>query len=283
MQRILTINGGGIRGLLPATWLLALERKTGKQAYQLFDLIAGTSTGAIVGACLVSGIPAIDIQNFFLVEGPKIFEKRFGEGILQAKYSSDMIEELLAKYLGTRTLSQALTPYLATAYDVRTAKDHVFTSFDKNPLPLAEAARASSAAPTYFPTKDGFVDGGVFANNPSVLAILESANDHPMDQISVLNLGTGGSSYKVPNAINVDWGVLEWAKHMPDVFMDSGADTTSLVARHLIKDRYVQFDAQLPLQIGMDDASRTTLNLLKSVGEKSQDEFVAVAERFLTL
>jgi patatin-like phospholipase/acyl hydrolase len=204
---ILSIDGGGIRGILPGTLLTYVEQKirekTGdKKATigQYFDLIAGTSTGGILsllflcpdtnGKFKYSAQEAVDI---YLKYGSKIFDLSFRKkfmslgGLLDEKYDATNLENTLKSYFGDRQLKELLKPSLITAYDMENRKTSFFTSVDahldtKNYY-IKDVARATSSAPTYFEpvqikslygVSHTFVDGGVFANNPALCAYAEA-------------------------------------------------------------------------------------------------------------
>lgn len=208
--RILSLDGGGMRGILPGTILTYLEeqirKKTGNdKAFigEYFDLLAGTSTGGIL--CLAYIIPnekgnymfsAREALNVYLNRGDEIFNaslsKRIGSlgGILDEKYRAKELEQALLHYFGERRLSELLKPCLIPAYDIGNRRAHFFTSIEAGKRKeenyfLREVGRATSAAPTYFepvmvkPVKGNpkaFIDGGVFVNNPAMCAYAEARN-----------------------------------------------------------------------------------------------------------
>ncbi len=214
MFRILSIDGGGIRGILPGQILVALEEKlreksgnAGARIADYFDLIAGTSTGGIL-TCLYlcplfpknpdSASPqakfsASEAVKLYLDYGNKIFGKRRAlsmGGWLDEKYSEDELEKVLKEYFGELKLSQLLKPCLITAYDIRRRKTHFFKQHkaekdQKHDFLVRDVARATSAAPTYFELprvmslsspqeRYPLIDGGVFANNPALCAYAEA-------------------------------------------------------------------------------------------------------------
>lgn len=207
-QSILTLDGGGIRGIISCLLLQTIEERTGKRTAELFDLVAGTSTGGILASGLVvpdeEGRPryrADDLLELYRGEmGSRIFEPP-GFGVMpkarllwNTLFSDRNIEEILNDLFGDTRLSEAVVPMLITAYNTQEKKPFYFRSTEAAEEPaedflLREIARATSAAPTYFPPKhlkyNGryrdqtledvcLIDGGVFANNPSVLAFVEA-------------------------------------------------------------------------------------------------------------
>lgn len=208
-MRILSIDGGGIRGIIPGIVIAALEKRLQDLANDAnvriadyFDLVAGTSTGGILTClylCPDSTRPAFsasDAVEFYLDRGDDIFDValwqriRSAGGLLDAKYTADGLDEALDDYLADCTLSQLLKPCLITAYDIRRRKAHFFKQHRAvvsrgNNFLLKDVARATSAAPTYFEvakikslsrsrTQYPLIDGGVFANNPALCAYAEA-------------------------------------------------------------------------------------------------------------
>jgi patatin-like phospholipase/acyl hydrolase len=208
--KILTIDGGGIRGIIPATILVSLEKmiqdKTGTndKIGDYFDFIAGTSTGGIL-SCLYlapeesapqkARFTATDALNLYLEHGDKIFDRTLWKMIFSLgnltdeKYSAVALEEQLLKYFGDLELAQLIKPCLITGYDVRLYRPVFFTKQDahnaRNNYFVRDVARATSAAPTYFqpalpesrdtiPNATPVIDGGVFANNPTACALVEA-------------------------------------------------------------------------------------------------------------
>lgn len=210
LVRILSIDGGGIRGILPGQVVVALEKKLQKKSdnpnariADYFDLIAGTSTGGIL-TCLYlcpdennPGRPQFSAQeavDLYLENGKDIFvddirHKLFSlGGLTDEKYSVESLEKLLKKYFREKKLSQLLRPCIIPSYNIFTRAAHFFTQHDAKEKPsydylISDVARATSAAPTYFEPARAhsftgvsypLVDGGVFANNPALCAYAEA-------------------------------------------------------------------------------------------------------------
>jgi len=202
-KRILAIDGGGIRGVIPAKVLTAIETQTGKKIAELFDLIAGTSTGGILAAGLCVPGPdgktpkyaAADLLNLYKMHGGAIFSaswlRKLTSLFVGAEYSPKPLEGQLLAYMGDARLADAVTRLLITSFDLYAGEAWFFSREkarargDRNYL-LREVARATSAAPTYFPPfkfadagpdKPVLVDGGVFANNPALCAWVDEHED----------------------------------------------------------------------------------------------------------
>lgn len=189
-----------MRGYLPASLLVELERRTGKPCCELFDLIAGTSIGGILAALLAAGVPAAETLKFFTEDGPKIFRRRWWRyfGMLGPRYTAEAIEEVLTRRFDTLEVK---THLLIPAFDL---KDHTpyffkFAPFQNHEVPLWQAARATSSAQIYFPAFRTFLpsgehvfwDGGNVANNPAVCAYAEAVRRWGSRGVQMLSLGCG--------------------------------------------------------------------------------------------
>ena len=216
MKRILSIDGGGIKGVFAATILAEFEEDIGKPLHKYFDLIAGTSTGGIIAIGLALEIPAKDILKFYEDEGPAIFcqEYRGIRGWIAKKYHkakwlswgpkypSEKLERALLKAFSDKKIGDAKTRLLIPAWHGKANKVYIYKTAHSERLntdykeTAVDAAMATAAAPTYFRehiTKNdvGLVDGGVWANNPSALAVAEGIGTlgWKRDEIRLLSIG----------------------------------------------------------------------------------------------
>ncbi len=269
--KVLSIDGGGIRGIIPAMILAEIEDQTGRSIAEMFDLIAGTSTGGILALGLA--MPADDAEKpryraeelieLYEKEGPRIFSRspahraRSVGGISEEKYSSDGIEEVLAEYFGEARLKEALTRIFVTSYEIQLRLPFFFRSerAKNSPdydFPMGQVARSTSAAPTYFePAKveaEGpvdyyaLVDGGVFANNPAMCAYVEArrilaADDSPYPpdtDVLIVSLGTGQFTDRLRYDEAAGWGLLGWARPVIDVVFDGVSDTVDFQLKELL-------------------------------------------------
>lgn len=207
--RILSIDGGGIRGIIPGVIVAEIENRIQERVGpaarigQYFDLMAGTSTGGILTCCYLTpgddGVtPRFSAQqavDLYLENGDEIFHRslgqkiRSGAGLLDEKYSSKQLEKQLAKYFADTQLRDLLSPCVISSYDIERREARFFKSHDALAKPsknfyVRDAARCTAAAPTYFeaakvsPVDGGdpyaLIDGGVFANNPALCAYAEA-------------------------------------------------------------------------------------------------------------
>jgi len=323
LTRILSIDGGGIRGILPGQILVSLEQKLKEidknpdaRIADYFDLIAGTSTGGILSCMYIlaseenknrprfSAKKAVDL---YLDRGDEIFDINFwqkfrsGLGILDEKYSEKELEEALDDYIGEVKLSELLKPCLITSYDIKRRKGHFFRSHkakidESYDFLVKEAARATSAAPTYFEVARvkgmdkqvyPLIDGGVFVNNPTLCAYSEARtwkfdaerNKPKAAEMMILSLGTGGSdtSYEYKKA--KDWGAVQWIVPIIDIMMSGVADTVHYQLTQIYDavgepDQYLRISPKLfTADSAMDNASHENLVKLKNDGEKNAENF----------
>jgi uncharacterized protein len=276
--RVLAIDGGGIRGLIPARVLAELERRCGRRARELFDLVAGTSTGAIIACGLTHPQPlaAADIARIYVEEGPRIFDRTLlkritsVEGYIDERYEPDGLLESLHRHLGDARLADADPPLLLTAYDLERRRALLLTGSDD--LAMVDAAYASSAAPSYFePARVGdltLVDGGVFATNPAMCAYAQLDGRAEL----VVSLGTGEHTRALPYEQVRDWGRLEWARPILDVVFDGTADAVDLQLESLLGDGYVRL--QTPLDEASDDFDDASPRNLAAL-EREADRLIA--------
>lgn len=299
-MRVLSIDGGGIRGIVPATVLAALEERTGRPVCELFDLIGGTSTGGILALALTrpagDGRPgprwsAAEIVALYRDEGPRIFSRSLErrvtsvEGLLDERYSNGPLREVLERYLGETTVDQALTGVFVTTYDLVARKPKFFKSWREDAgVPMAVAAEATAAAPTYFePVAVGdaaLIDGGVFAGNPAMCAYAEAVRLSPGADTTLVSLGTGSQTRPIPLAQARGWGVLEWARPIIDVVFDGSSDAVDYQLEHVLGERYVRLQTRLDgANDDMDDASAANVAALEGVGRALVAENAAVLDR----
>lgn len=269
-RRLLAIDGGGLAGLIPAECLIAMESQldqftgTQKPLCERFDLIGGTSTGAILAAGLALGLRASDLRDFYLKYGHEIFTKSWLPGRIWHKYPSGPLENHLKEVLGKSTAlgsNELRTQIMIVTKNATLGNDWFFSNnpenkfFDNNAtLLLWQIVRASSAAPTYFPPetitvtddagkkqKYDFIDGGVSSyNNPALQVFLEATvpeygNGWPMgaDQVMLISLGTGFSSVTIPPGKAARYWELQWAKYLIKELMNE-ANLQQNVLMHLI-------------------------------------------------
>jgi len=320
VKRILSIDGGGIRGIIPALVLAEIEKQAQKPACELFDLVAGTSTGGILALGLTvpdtKGQPrykARDLVALYEKNGQRIFSRTIwhrihsGWGLREEKYPADPLEGILKDYFGDTRLDQSLTEVLVTAYAIERRcpfffrsiraknKDHFGETFN---FLMREAARSTSAAPTYFEPYRldslddendyyALVDGGVFANNPAMCAFAEARNLWPNDELILVSLGTGELTRSLPIEEARTWGLAEWIKPVLDVVFDGVSDSVSYQIEQLLGNSYLRLQTRLVAgNDDMDDASETNLRALKLLAKElirdKKDEIEMICKKLNT-
>ena len=292
MRKILSIDGGGIRGVIPAAVLVEIEERTQRPVAELFDLIAGTSTGGLLALGLTKpssdGSPefsARQMLELYEQEGSAIFERdlwhRFMamENVLEEKYPAKGIERVLTTYFGEAMLSDSLTEVLVTSYDIERRTPFFFRRSRAREREgwdwrMSQAARATSAAPTYFePVKlqdedsseyYALVDGGVFANNPAMCAYAEARTLWPDEEdYLVVSLGTGELTRRIPYDVARGWGLAKWAQPILGVVFDGVSDTVDFQLGQLCRDAQNRVSQYLRLQVRLDEGSDDMDNATK--------------------
>jgi uncharacterized protein len=286
-MRVLAIDGGGIRGLIPALVLTELERRSGRRVFELFDLIAGTSTGGILACalCAPDSLPASELVLLYEEEGPEIFDRslfqriRSADGLLDEKYDGAALDRALERFLGHKRLSETRPDLIVPTYDTALPGPYFFKSTKARELPaehdfpLSLVARATSAAPTYFePVEAGgraLVDGGVFAANPAMCGLAEVLNQVAPRDVVLLSLGTGERTNRREFDEVKDWGLAKWARPILDVVFDGASDSVDFQLRHVLgDDRYWRLQTELTLASDdLDDASEDNLAKLRGHAE----------------
>lgn len=315
IQRILTLDGGGIRGLVGAIWLEAVQARlhaAGKGAlHEHFDLIAGSSTGALIAMALGIGMPAREITELYENFGDEVFPgaaerlwsrltRSLTQGVSAPRYSPKGLERLLKRVFGRRRLADVSPRAMAIAYDTITRTPLFFKSYKPQhaDVPLWEVCRAATAAPTYFPAhlatverrRRALIDGGVVANNPTACAIAEAVRlneDASLKGIVLLSVGTGQATRPISEREATTWGALEWAIPIINVLFDGSADSVDYIAGQILGEGHY-FRLQAPLLQGYDDfdnADRTNLLALRRTAQAHLDrpETQAMLDRLVGL
>lgn len=297
--RILSIDGGGIRGIIPATILAHLERAAGGfPIHRMFDLIAGTSTGAILAAGLTrpSPLAAAALSDLYLSRGAEIFSRSklsyIRSAISGPKYDAAPLERIMEGYFGPLSIAQCVTPLLVPCYDIERREAHFFKSWRASTTPsvnyaLKDVVRAAVAAPTYFAPalihsasgeRLAAVDGALFSNNPAMCAIAEARVLYPnANKFILVSLGVGEFRKPIAYEKARAWGLLAWAPPVIDCCMDGTADTVHYQVNECFGANVQYHRFQINLNGGdgptdcIDDASHT--NVLKLINKAKRIVF----------
>lgn len=265
--KILTLDGGGMRGVLSAQLLTHIEavlfQQTGRRLHEYFDLIAGTSTGAILASGLAVGKSAEQLVQLYLKQGRRIFPytglgsyfspKRWGlivqHGLSAPKFSHDGLRQVLREQFGQRRLDELSDrgpKLLIPTYDTTTRHPLIFKSWEQTPhahTRLWEVVLCSASAPTFFPSyplqirgqTHSVVDGGVAANNPASCAIAAALKlGYPLKEIRLLSIGTGEGQRSYDYRDTRHWGLTQWAQRITDVLMDAPMDIIAETVQQMV-------------------------------------------------
>jgi predicted acylesterase/phospholipase RssA len=313
---VLAVDGGGIRGAIPARVLQGIESKLGRPVCELFDVVSGTSTGGIIALGLTKpegtsrkpAYAASDLLDLYTQDGSKIFPHSLGrrvltgDGLIDDRYPVGPLEALLQQKFGETKLSEALTELVIPSYDLsgpapfffkRTyARDQTHT-WD---VDMWRVARATSAAPTYFEPAElpqfeheddhALVDGGVFANNPAVSAYAEALSLYPAGvEVLVVSVGTGQAPATEPGETGgpisyeeaQHWGLVKWARPLLHVVLDGVAKTVDYELTQILGQ---QGDGQ-PRYFRLESPLPTASAAMDDVSSKNIERLVADAETLL--
>jgi patatin-like phospholipase/acyl hydrolase len=278
MKKLISIDGGGIRGIISAYILMKIEEELQDHLVNYVDLVVGTSTGAIVGGAITNGMPMQDVVDFYLTDGPKIFNKKNFKhnirsiwGLKGGRYDVNiLISHLEARY-GKVKMKDLKTNFLCTSYNMTVGKPLFLTNKDNPDLLLSHVVAASSAAPTYFdPVRlDGqeCVDGGLFASNPGMVGYAEIKDMFRHltgDEIFTLSIGNGNRLEGNKNVEN--WFKLKWIEPLIDIMMAADGsvvhyELTKIYQSINASKNYYRLTDILPPQIERDMACATSKNL----------------------
>ncbi len=300
---ILSVDGGGIRGIIPAIILAEIEKRTRRTIAEIFHLMAGTSTGGIVIAGLCKkdkqGNPqysASDLVELYQKYGSYIFKSSFlRRSIFSwlncAQYPHKNIEFVLDKYFGDDILKNTLSNVLITSYDIHNNCPFFFKSWkeDRNFIKLRDVLRAATAAPTYFAPKYlkinqkemVLVDGGVFANNPAACAYASGKRLFPNDDIIILSIGTGRTDRSIRYSNSRKFGKIGWIKPLLNVMFASSLDAVNYQLDQVIADKYIRIQSQL--KIASPDMDNITSKNIKSLQQEAKamiEENQKVVDKF---
>lgn len=309
--KILSVDGGGIKGLYSAYILKKFEDKFNTITSDQFDMICGTSTGGLIALAVALKVPATDICNFYIEEGPVIFPKQkkikvpffrtidYGflkQVALGGKYADKGLKSSLGKIFGNKIIGDCNNLLCIPSYSVTEAKpkvfkyDHIEGDLSRdNDAPIIDIALATSAAPTYFPlaesefyNKEQFIDGGVWANNPTLVGLVEALDNFVGDgkdyqSIEILSLSsltlTGGKKRLKRERAFKDWGdeLFETSMNGQSYFTDYFLTKISKISN--VNIRYVRIPSisvatEQESLIQLDIATEEAFNLMKIKAEE---------------
>ncbi|MDP8212131.1 MAG: CBASS cGAMP-activated phospholipase [Candidatus Zapsychrus exili] len=297
--KILSIDGGGIRGLIPAMFLEEIEKSLPEPIWKYFDLVCGTSTGGIIALAIAVEKKMSEIREIYEKDGYEIFPLENKNNLIKSaisninmlfghgeKYPSSFLEKKLKTVfkinddyyrmndsklgvcIPSINISKGQVGIFKTPHKVVIPKKEKFFS-DEN-LEMWNVARATSAAPTYFKTtkinSSFYIDGGLFANNPSLVGIIEARRcNFDLSEISLLSLGTGGSTYQIDDKRAEKMNLLNWGgvKGIFEISLESQSNSIENSISLLNPKEYIRVQHNFKENIGLDDMGQLN-NLVKA-------------------
>ena len=292
MKKILSLDGGGIRGIIPATILAYIEERTGKNIAEMFDLLAGTSSGGVLAMALCKGdakgkpvYTARSLIDIYEKRGGEIFSRSLWKevssvaGIIDQRYSHEPLEKVFSEYFGKTRLSDSVKKVLVSTYDIENRKPCFFKSWksDTGRVLMKHAARATSAAPTFFEPaivkvgkkKLALIDGGVYLNNPSMSAYSEAKKLFPRAKSMLLvSIGSGALNRRLPYDEAKDWGLISWARPILSIIMDGVNGAVSYQLKQNLGKNFIRL--QTPLIGASDDIDNTSEKNIEALKQGAQ-------------
>ena len=278
--RVISIDGGGIRGLITTILLQRIVAVPGLENFlDSVDLVAGTSTGGLLALAIAKPLDLTVIRDVYANKGPEIFDDSWLDDLVDlgkirgADYAIGPLQRELRKLFGNTTLGELKKRVLITSFDLdnedsgkRTWKPKLFHNFSGANSDCDAAAFKvglyTSAAPTYFPSVDGYIDGGVYASNPSMCALSQTQDKRyspapRINDIVLLSLGTGMSlTYIKGNSLN--WGYVQWVKPLISLMLDGTAGIADYQCSQILGTRYHRLAPVFPqgISVPMDDTKK---------------------------
>lgn len=303
-MRMLCIDGGGIRGVFAISILESLEEECGQPIGELFDVIAGTSTGSIIAASISLNKKMNILLKQYREYGAKIFIRQAKVGLFKSVYSDRYLRELLKKEFGELGLEDIEKPLLIPAVDLTHGKPFVHRSnygykgdADLS-VKLWDAVLSSCSAPIYFPPNNInnrylSIDGGLWANNPSLVCVTEALHHFgkPMADIKVVSLGTGDQNIDFSIDKEKYWGVRKWlpfqfpsmkvTPKLLDLALNLSSESVSYHCKLLLRDNYLRLNKRLGEEMPFDEVKYvdTLIEYGKEVFQNNREEILHFCKR----
>jgi patatin-like phospholipase/acyl hydrolase len=297
--RIVSIDGGGVRGILAARILQRLDAFC-PGIFAQTDLFAGTSAGAIIAAGLANGIGPASLVELFRSKGGLIFRDGMVHrmlnvgGLVGAKYASTNCFEALYPVFGDIALKDLRKKVLIASFRLDAGRDasgcpssswkpklfHNFEGIDSDGAQRAvDVVMRSAAAPTYFPIYQGYIDGGVVANNPSMCALAQAiepgTGGQDLGNVVMLSISTGTKPQSI-DSHDGNWGLAQWGFKIVDLLLEAGPGLADFQCQQLLRERYLRIDLCLPELIALDDVGQ-----MENLIELADDADLHLAAKWL--
>ena len=277
--RVLSLDGGGLRGLITTVLLQRLVAMPGLAGLlSRVDLVSGTSTGGLLALAIARGLDLARIRQLYVDKGRVIFDDSWLDDLVDlgrlrgAEYKTGPLRRELTALFGDTTLGQLGKRVLIPTFDLdnddpnparRTWKPKLFHNFpgsgSDRTTRVVDVGLYTTAAPTYFPSVDGYVDGGVYANNPAMCALAQTQDTRyqptpALRDLRLFSLGTGTNLQYITGRNN-DWGYAQWAKPLINLMMDGTAGIADYQCRQLLDTGYIRLAPTFPpgMNIPLDD------------------------------
>ncbi len=293
--RILSFDGGGLRGLLSLDLLIRIAAKTkNAEWYDEARLFAGTSTGGLIALALADGQKPDRIREFYTGSGPQIFNRKtlyYVSSFLRTfhvGYKRDQLEKNLTEMFSDKKITELDKKVLVVSFDVNKEvgpgrfvwQPKIIHNFPhkSDELTLVETGLRTSAAPTYLPSRDTFIDGGVCANNPSMCALTQILDDRggeapSLDNAVLISIGTGNQPAPISRR-NLKWGIFRWNTKLLKLLGDGGLKMVDYQCQRILdEDRYLRIDVDLAEKIDLDDVRK--LDEIERIANSVSDEKIA--------
>ena len=261
---ILSLDGGGIRGVMVAKILARVEAER-PGIMENFSMFAGTSTGSILAIAFAAGMSPADVVQMYMSLAVEIFSDTTWDNIKDfymafgAQYSNKNLVTEVKRIFGEQDLN-SLKPVLIGSFDLNDEKRGMWKPkfFHNFPGPdsdgeekIYDVIARSTAAPVFFPTYGKYIDGGVVANNPSVCAIAQVRKQGSTRPLSLLSMGTGKNPMKIEKE-NLDWGIIQWTPKILHIMMDGGVGIADYQCRQFLGRDYFRINPKLDRTIPLD-------------------------------
>ncbi|MBM7619198.1 patatin-like phospholipase/acyl hydrolase [Bacillus tianshenii] len=301
-MKILCIDGGGIRGVFAIAILQAIEEEYKKPIAELFDCFAGTSTGSVIASSVCLKVEMKKVLESYKNYGEKIFIRQAKVGLFKSIYSDKYLRKFLFQAFGELSLADISTPLLIPAVDVTHGRPFVHRSNYGNKatkdltIKLWDAVLSSCSAPVYFPPNNIgndylSIDGGLWANNPSMVCIIESLEYFKLalNEINILSIGTGLQKIDFTIRDNKYWGVKQWlpfqlpamkvTPKLLDLALQLSSESVTYQCKQLLGGNYLRINKDLGEEVPFDDV--TYMDALIEFGRMAFQERKREIEEFL--
>lgn len=299
-MKILCIDGGGIRGAFVIAILQAIEEEYRQPVASQFDMISGTSTGAIIAASAALRKEMSELLGHYRTYGNKIFIRQATVGLFKSVYSDRFLRRMLKKTFGELELRDIGMPLIIPAVDITHGKPFVHRTHGKDAtddptIKLWDAVLSSCSAPIYFPPNNVdndylSIDGGLWANNPSLVCLTEAMHyfHEDIQSIQIFSLGTGKQAIDFANPVKKYWGIRHWlpldfpslkvTPKLLDLALDLSSESISYYCNLLIGSNYFRLNKELGKEMPFDEVE--FIDQLIQLGREAFRENQAKIERF---